>query len=124
LARFHGQLNLLVDLIQIFYITWGKRQDDFDIKLERLYKEHKQLEEKYSLIQNKLNLVLQDLEERKTEQNKYCQNSDYIKEEISVLSKKLEVKRLTKESEESRPIPQDIVNIKRLVEEIKTLVIS
>ncbi len=41
-----------------------------------------------------------------------------------MLSKKLEVKRLTKESEESRPIHQDIVNIKRLVEEIKTLVIS
>lgn len=96
-----GQLNLLVDLVHNLYITWGKRQDDLDTKLERLYKEHRQIEEKYSSIHNKLNLALQILEEGKTEQHKYCQNSDYIKEEVSLLHKKLDFKRIVREQEES-----------------------
>ena len=68
----HSQLNLLVDLVHNLYITWGKRQEDLEVKFERLYKEHKQIEEDFSLLQNNLNLVLQTLEERKSEQNKYC----------------------------------------------------
>lgn len=89
-----GQLNLLVDLIHNLYITWGKRQDELDIKLDKLYKDHKEIEENISLIQNKINLTLQKLEEGKAEQIKYCQNSDYIKEEVSLIYKKLESKKV------------------------------
>ena len=103
----HSQLNLLVDLVHNLYITWGKRQDDLDIKLERLYKEHKQIEEDFSLLQNNLNLVLQILEERKVEQNKYCQNSDYIKEEVSLLRKKIESKRVATELEDIKLQEED-----------------
>jgi hypothetical protein len=37
----NSELNLIIDLIQIFYINWGKRQDNLKIKFENLYKEHK-----------------------------------------------------------------------------------
>ena len=89
-----GQLNLLVNLIHNLYITWGKRQDELDIKLDKLYKNHKEIEENISLIQNKINLTLQKLEEGKAEQIKYYQNSDYIKEEVSLIYKKLESKKV------------------------------
>jgi hypothetical protein len=36
----HSQLNLIVDLLYNFYITWGKRQDDIDQNIERLNKEY------------------------------------------------------------------------------------
>jgi hypothetical protein len=61
----NNQLNLIIDLIQIFYINWGKRQDDLELKFENLYKEHKQLEEQYTLLNNKLNLILNFLDESK-----------------------------------------------------------
>ena len=51
-----SQLNLLVDLIHNFYIAWGKRQDELEVKFENLYKEHKKLEEQYSIISNKFDL--------------------------------------------------------------------
>ena len=103
----HSQLNLLVDLVYNLYITWRRRQDDLDIKLERLYKEHKQIEEDFSLLQNKLNLVLQTLEERKSEQNKYCQNSDYIKEEVSLIHKKIDSRRVSEEQKEIKLQEED-----------------
>jgi hypothetical protein len=34
----NSQLNLIVDLIQNFYINWGKRQDDLELKFEYFYK--------------------------------------------------------------------------------------
>jgi hypothetical protein len=67
----NSQLNLIVDLIQIFYINLGKRQDDLEIKFENLYKEHKQLEEQYILLNNKLNLILKSLDESKAKQTLY-----------------------------------------------------
>ena len=30
----HGQINLIVDLIHNFYISWCKRQDDLELKFE------------------------------------------------------------------------------------------
>jgi hypothetical protein len=49
----NSQLNLIVDLIQNLYINLRKRQDDLELKFENLYKEHKQLEEHYTLLNNK-----------------------------------------------------------------------
>jgi len=102
-----SQLNLLVDLIHNLYITWGKRQDDLDIKLERLYKEHKKIEEDFSFLQNNLNLILQVLEERKSEHYKYCQNSDYIKEEVSLIHKKIDSKRVTIDQKDNKLQEED-----------------
>ena len=34
----HGQINLIVDLIHNFYISWGKRQDELELKFDRLQK--------------------------------------------------------------------------------------
>jgi hypothetical protein len=75
----HGQINLLVDLIHNFYISWGKRQDDLELKFESLQKEHKQLKEQYLATNNKLELALQALEESKDSLGRISQNSDYIK---------------------------------------------
>ena len=85
-----SQLNLVVDLIHNFYINWGKRQDDLEIKFERLQKEHKHLEEQHSIINNKLELALQLLEESKSSLGRISQNSDYIKKDIPSLFKRLE----------------------------------
>ena len=84
----HGQINLIVDLIYNFYISWGKRQDDLELKFDRLQKEHKHLEEQYSATNNKLDLALQILEESKVSLGKISQNSDYIKKDITFLYKK------------------------------------
>jgi len=84
----HGQINLIVDLIHNFYISWGKRQDDLELKFDRLQKEHKHLEEQYSATNNKLDLALQILEESKVSLGKISQNSDYIKKDITFLYKK------------------------------------
>lgn len=102
-----GQLNLLVDLIHNFYITWGKRQEELDIKLDKIYKEHKEIEEQNSLLKNKINLVLQKIDEGKIEQNKYCQNSDYIKEEVSLIYKKLDSKRVIIEQKDIKLQEED-----------------
>jgi predicted nuclease with TOPRIM domain len=86
----NSQLNLIVNLIQIFYINWGKRQDDLELKFENLYKEHKQLEEQYTLLNNKLNLILNFSDESKAKQTLYNQNSEYIKEEVSRLTQRID----------------------------------
>ena len=84
----HGQINLIVDLIHNFYISWGKRQDDLELKFDKLQKEHKHLEEQYSATNNNLELALQILEESKVSLGKISQNSDYIKKDITFLYKK------------------------------------
>jgi hypothetical protein len=86
----HGQVNLLVDLIHNFYITWGKRQDDLELKFESLQREHKQLKEQYLAINNKIDLALQALEESKTSLARSSQNTDYIKRDTTYLYKKFE----------------------------------
>ena len=84
----HGQINLIVDLIHNFYISWGKRQDELELKFDKLQKEHKHLEEQYSATNNKLELALQILEESKASLGRISQNSDYIKKDITYLYKK------------------------------------
>ena len=84
----HGQINLIVDLIHNFYISWGKRQDDLELKFDRLQKEYKHLEEQYLATNNKLELILQRLEESKVSLGRISQNSDYIKKDITYLYKK------------------------------------
>ena len=72
----HGQINLIVDLIHNFYTSWEKRQDDLELKFDRLQKEHKHLEEQYSTTNNKLELALKTLEESKVSLGRINQNSD------------------------------------------------
>ena len=96
----HGQTNLIVDLIHNFYITWGKRQDDLELKFEKLQKEHKHLEEQYLVANKKLELALQALEESKIFLGKISQNSDYIKRDISYLFNKLESTNIAEHSKE------------------------
>jgi len=86
----HGQINLIVDLIHNFYTSWEKRQDDLELKFDRLQKEHKHLEEQYSATNNKLELALKTLEESKVSLGRINQNSDYIKKEITYLYKNLD----------------------------------
>jgi predicted nucleic acid-binding Zn-ribbon protein len=62
------------------------RQDDLELKFENLNKEHKQLEEQYTLLNNKLNLILNFSDESKVKQTLYNQNSEYIKEEVTRLT--------------------------------------
>ena len=75
-------------MIHNFYISWGKRQDELELKFDKLQKEHKHLEEQYSATNNKLDLALQILEESKVSLGKISQNSDYIKKDITFLYKK------------------------------------
>jgi hypothetical protein len=86
----NSQLNLIVDLIQKNYINWGKRQDDLKLKFENLYKEYKQLEEQYTLLNNKLNLILNFSDKSKAKQTPYNQNSEYIKEEVTRLTQRID----------------------------------
>jgi hypothetical protein len=86
----NSQLNLIINLIHNFYINWRKRQDNLELKFKNLYKEHKQLEEHYTLLNNKINLILNYLDESKAKQNLYIQNCEYIKEEITQFSQRLD----------------------------------
>jgi hypothetical protein len=86
----NSQLNLIIDLIQFFYINLGKRRDDLELKLKNIYKEYKQLEEQYTLLNNKLNLILNFLDESKVKQTIYNQNSEYIKEDVMRLTQRID----------------------------------
>jgi predicted S18 family serine protease len=68
----------------------GKRKDDLELKFEKLYKEHKQLEEHYTLLNNKINLILNYLDKSKAKQNLYIQNCEYIKEKVTRFSQRLD----------------------------------
>jgi hypothetical protein len=109
----HGQINLLVDLIHNFYISWGKRQDDLELKFESLQKEHKQLIELYSATNNKLELALRALEESKGSLGRISQNSDYIKKDISYLYKKLEHINIIENSKEIVLSSTGVVEVNR-----------
>jgi hypothetical protein len=68
----------------------GKRRDDLELKFKNIYKEHKQLEEQYTLLNNKLNLILNFLDESKVKQTIYNQNSEYIKEDVMRLTQHID----------------------------------
>jgi hypothetical protein len=61
-----------------------------EIKIENLYKEHKQLEEQYTLLNNKLNLILKFSDKSKAKQTWYNQNCEYIKEEVMRLAQRID----------------------------------
>jgi predicted nuclease with TOPRIM domain len=64
----------------------GKRQDDLELKFKNLYKEHKQLKEHYTLLNSKINLIFNYLDESKAKQNLYIQYCEYIKEKVTRFS--------------------------------------
>ena len=115
----HSQLNIIVDLIYNSFISWGKRQDILDQKFESLFREYQKHIEKYTLLNNKVDLILHKLEEAKSRQNTICKNNDYIKEEVLSIGRN--------KSKDPLPSPQtrqDILEIKALVQEVKTLILS
>ena len=61
------------------------------------------------------------LEEAKSRQNTVCKNSDYIKEEVLSIGKNINK---TKDSSLSPEEKQHILEIKSLVQEVKTLILS
>jgi hypothetical protein len=121
----HSQLNIVVDLIYNFFISWGKRQENLDQKLEGLFKEYQRLEEKYSGLNNKIDIVLHKLEEAKARQSTVCRNNDYIKEEVLSIGKNIgHGLHKNKDLLTGTEIRQGILEIKELIQEVKTLVLS
>lgn len=124
----HSQLNIIVDLISNFFISWGKRQDNLDQKFKILNKEYQKLTERYSGLNNKIDLVLHKLEEAKGRQITGCKNNDYIKEEVESIRKNigcfLNKTSSTRESLLSIEARHDILELKKLVQEVKTLILS
>jgi hypothetical protein len=121
----HSQLNIVVDLIYNFFISWGKRQENLDQKLESLLKEYQKLIERFSGLNNKVDIALHKLEEAKTRQNTVCRNNDYIKEEVLSLGKSIGVcLNKNKDLFTGAETRQDILKIKELVQEVKKLILS
>jgi hypothetical protein len=121
----HSQLNIVVDLIYNFFISWGKRQENLDQKLESLLKEYQKLIERFSGLNNKVDIALHKLEEAKTRQNTVCRNNDYIKEEVLSLGKSIGVcLNKNKDLFTGAETRQDILKIKELVQEVKNLILS
>lgn len=121
----HSQLNTVVDLVYNFFISWGKRQDNLDKKFDNIFKEYQKLAEKYYSLNNKIDIVLHKLEEAKTKQSIVCKNNDYIKEEVLSIGKGIgHCLNKNKDFLPSTETRQDITEIKRLVQEVKTLILS
>jgi hypothetical protein len=121
----HSQLNIVVDLIYNFFISWGKRQENLDQKLESLLKEYQKLIERFSGLNNKVDIALHKLEEAKTRQNTVCRNNDYIKEEVLSIGKSIGVcLNKNKDLFTGAETRQDILKIKELVQEVKKLILS
>jgi peptidoglycan hydrolase CwlO-like protein len=121
----HSQLNIVVDLIYNFFLTWGKRQEILDQKLESLFKEYQKLTEKYSSLNNKIDIVLHKLEEAKARHNTVNRNNGYIKEEVQSIGKSIgHCLNKNKEILSNTKTRQDIIEIKRVVKEVKKLILS
>lgn len=74
---------------------------------------------------NKIDIVLHKLEEAKTKQSIVCKNNDYIKEEVLSIGKGIgHCLNKNKDFLPSTETRQDITEIKRLVQEVKTLILS
>jgi len=95
-----------------------------DLKLEKLSKEYQQVTEKYSRIQNKISLVLHTIEEVKAEQNKISKNGDYIKEEATCVKRRLANTTESFQSSRDPNIIQVVAEVKKLVEDLKALILS
>ncbi len=74
---------------------------------------------------NKIDIALHKLEEAKVRQNTVCKNNDYIKEEVLSIGKNIgHCLNKNKDLLSSTETRQDIVKIKELVQEVKTLILS
>ena len=121
----NSQLNLVVDLIYNLLISWGKRQDILDQKFANLFQEYKKLVERCSGLNSKLDLALHKIEEAKLRQNTICKNNDYIKEEVLSIGKHINHNLNKSKESSSRPeTRQDLLEIKLLVQEVKSLILS
>ena len=96
-----------------------------DPKFDSLFQEYQKLVEKISALNNKFELALHKLEEVKSRQYTVSKNNDYIKEEVlsigKIINHQLNKNKEVSPSAEKR---QDILEIKLLVQEIKTLILS
>ena len=111
----------MVDLIYNFYISWGKRQDILEQKFETIFKEYQKLADKCFGLNSKIDIILHKLEEARARHNIICKNNDYIKEEVLTIGRYLSK---GKDSSSSPEPSQDIPEIKRLVQEVKSLILS
>ena len=64
---------------------------------------------------------MQELSYSKSEQGRISQNSDYIKKDLSLLYKRIEVPHNTTESKKSEEYTEDLKEIKKLVKEVKSV---
>ena len=74
---------------------------------------------------NKIDIVLHKLEEAKARQSTVSKNNDYIKQEVLSIGKNIgRYLNINKDLLTSTETRQDIVEIKELVQEVKTLILS
>ena len=74
---------------------------------------------------NKIDIALHKLEEAKSRHNTVCKNNDYIKEEVLSIGKNIgHCLNKNKDLLSGSETRQDILEIKRLVQEVKSLVLS
>jgi chromosome segregation ATPase len=103
----------------------GKNQDILDQKIKSLFKEYQKLTTKYSSSSNKIDIVLHKLEKAKARQNTVNRNNDYIKEEVQSIRKSIgHCQYKNKEVLSNTETRQDIIEIKRVVQEVKKLILS
>jgi hypothetical protein len=106
-------------------ISWGKRQDILDQKFANLFQEYQKLVERCSGLNSKLDLALHKIEEAKLKQNTICKNNDYIKEEVLSIGKHIHHNLNKNKESSSRPeAREDLLEIKLLVKEVKSLILS
>lgn len=88
-------------------------------------KEYQKLIERFSGLNNKVDIALHKLEEAKTRQNTVCRNNDYIKEEVLSIGKSIGFcLNKNKDLFTGAETRQDILKIKELVQEVKNLILS
>jgi hypothetical protein len=76
-------------------------------------------------LNNKIDIVLHKLEEAKARQNTVNRNNDYIKEEVQSIGKSIgHCLNKNKEILSNTETRQDIIQIKRVVQEVKKLILS
>jgi hypothetical protein len=76
-------------------------------------------------LNNKIDIVLHKLEDTKARQNTVCKNNDYIKEEVLSIGKNIgRCLNKNKDLLPSTETRQEILEVKRLVQEVKTLILS
>ena len=118
-------MNTIVDLIYNFLISWGKRRDIIDQRIENIVKEYQKFVERYIILSNKLDLALHNLEESKARHNIVGKNNDYIKNEVDSIRNNLggllSKVSLTRDSLLGADTRQDISEVKKLVQEVNPL---